>query len=76
MSEKHPDPSRTPALPGEFDMLTVKEVAAMLRVSRMTVYRLADSGVIDSRRVGRSIRLPRASVESFLRDAEQAQRHD
>jgi excisionase family DNA binding protein len=43
MSEKHPDPARSPAPPDEFDMLTVHEVAAMLRVSTMTVYRLVDS---------------------------------
>jgi excisionase family DNA binding protein len=43
MSEKHPDPARSPAPPDEFDVLTVHEVAAMLRVSTMTVYRLVDS---------------------------------
>jgi excisionase family DNA binding protein len=48
------------------DLLTVPEVAALLRVSTMTVYRLVDGGMLRGLRVGRSIRLPRASVREFL----------
>jgi excisionase family DNA binding protein len=66
MSETHPDRSRSPTPSGEFDMLTVHEVAAMLRVSRMTVYRLAESGAITSGRIGRSIDCPaRRSSRSY-----------
>ena len=54
------------------DLLTVSEVAARLRVSKMTVYRLVHAGTIAALRVGGSLRLPRDSVEAFLRDAEVA----
>lgn len=46
--------------------MTVKEVADMLRVSRMTVYRLAESGSLDSVRVGRSIRITTKSVKAMI----------
>ena len=55
--------------PAAGDLLTVAEVAAMLRVSKMTIYRLIDAGRLNAVRVGRSFRLPQASVESFLREA-------
>ncbi len=38
-------------------VLTVGEVAARWRVSRMTVYRLVHDGVLPSLLVGRSIRI-------------------
>ena len=50
--------------------LTVHEVAARLRVSRMTIYRLASAGEIASIRVGRSIRIPESAANEYLRDAE------
>ena len=37
--------------------LTVPEVAALMRVSRMTVYRLLESGTLPSVRVGRGFRV-------------------
>lgn len=52
------------------DLMTVSEVAALLRVSTMTVYRLVDAGLLRALRVGRSLRLPRSSVLEFLRDAD------
>jgi excisionase family DNA binding protein len=51
------------------DLLTVSEVAAMLRVSKMTIYRLIDSGQLHAIRAGRSLRLPKAAVQAFLREA-------
>jgi excisionase family DNA binding protein len=45
---------------------TVAEVAAMMRVSKMSVYRLVHSGELESVRFGRSFRLPRAAVDSYL----------
>jgi excisionase family DNA binding protein len=49
--------------------LTVAEVADMMRVSRMTVYRLVHSGELASVRVGRSFRVPEHAVHSYLRGA-------
>jgi excisionase family DNA binding protein len=51
------------------ELMTVLEVAALLRVSRMTVYRLVHAGTLRAIRVGQSLRLPRGAVEAFLRDA-------
>lgn len=46
--------------------LTVAEVAELMRVSRMTVYRMVHSGEIPSVRVGRSFRVPQRAVEEML----------
>lgn len=40
-------------------MLTVREVAAALRVSTATVYKLVATGELGHFRVGNSIRIPR-----------------
>ncbi len=42
--------------------LTVAEVADMMRVSRMTVYRLVHSGELPAIRFGRSFRVPESAV--------------
>ena len=49
--------------------LTVAEVAATMRVSKMTVYRLVHSGELPAARVGRSFRVPRDAVQDYLRNA-------
>jgi excisionase family DNA binding protein len=49
--------------------LTVAEVAAIMRVSKMTVYRLVHSGELEAIRVGRSFRVPEQAVNQYLRDA-------
>ena len=49
--------------------LTVAEVAAMMRVSKMTVYRLVHSGDLPAVRVGRSFRVPEQAVHDYLRDS-------
>ena len=46
--------------------LTVAEVAEIMRVSRMTVYRLVHSGELASVRVGRSFRVPERAVHDYL----------
>jgi excisionase family DNA binding protein len=46
--------------------LTVSEVADLLRVSRMTVYRLIKTGDLPSFRVGKSYRLREQDVHSYL----------
>ena len=47
---------------------TVSEVAATMRVSNMTVYRLIKSGQLPALRVGRNYRIRRADVQQFLVD--------
>ncbi|MCG2623509.1 helix-turn-helix domain-containing protein [Arthrobacter sp. I2-34] len=49
--------------------LTVSEVAEVMRVSKMTVYRLVHSGQLPAVRFGRSFRVPEAAVEQYLRSA-------
>jgi excisionase family DNA binding protein len=49
--------------------LTVAEVASMMRVSKMTVYRLVHGGELSAVRVGRSFRVPERAVQDYLRDA-------
>jgi excisionase family DNA binding protein len=46
--------------------LTVSEVAAALRVSNMTVYRLVSSGELPAVKVGRCLRLPVEEVDRYL----------
>ena len=53
----------------EAQFLTVAEVAARMRVSKMTVYRLVHGGELPAARVGRSFRVPRRAVENHLRTA-------
>ncbi len=47
--------------------LTVAEVAAVMRVSKMTVYRLVHSGELEAVRVGRSFRVTEEAVNEYLR---------
>lgn len=46
--------------------LTVGEVAGVLRVSNMTVYRLINAGQLPAVRVGRSYRLAEGDVDQYL----------
>jgi excisionase family DNA binding protein len=47
--------------------LTVAEVAEMMRVSSMTVYRLVHSGELPAVRFGRSYRIPESAVADAIR---------
>ena len=53
----------------EVRFLTVAEVAALMRVSKMTVYRLVHGGELTAVRVGRSFRVPEHAVHDYLRGA-------
>jgi excisionase family DNA binding protein len=46
--------------------LTVAEVADMMRVSTMTVYRMVKSGELPAVRFGRSYRIPESAVADVL----------
>ncbi|MFF8940374.1 helix-turn-helix domain-containing protein [Streptomyces paradoxus] len=49
--------------------LTVAEVASVMRVSKMAVYRLVHSGHLPAIRVGRSFRVPEPALHEYLRDS-------
>jgi excisionase family DNA binding protein len=53
----------------EVKFLTVAEVAELMRVSKMTVYRLVHGGELTAVRVGRSFRVPEHAVHTYLREA-------
>jgi excisionase family DNA binding protein len=46
--------------------LTVQEVADLMRVSTMTVYRIIKSGELPAVRVGRSFRVRDVDVDTYL----------
>ena len=48
------------------NFLTVAEVAAVMRVSKMSVYRLIHGGELEAVRFGRSFRVPESAVKAFL----------
>lgn len=49
--------------------MTVAEVADVMRVSKMTVYRLVHAGELPAVRFGRSYRVPEKAVENYLRSS-------
>ena len=60
-------PAHTSGDISEVKFLTVAEVAATMRVSKMTVYRLVHSGELPAVRVGRSFRVTEDDVNEYLR---------
>ncbi|MFD1506454.1 helix-turn-helix domain-containing protein [Georgenia yuyongxinii] len=48
--------------------LTVAEVAELMRVSKMTVYRMVHAGELPAVRMGRSFRVPQAAVENLINE--------
>ena len=48
-------------------VMTVPEIATALRVSRATVYRLVNTGVLPGMRVGKTVRVTRRAVQEFMR---------
>lgn len=56
----------SPMLPGGSSLLTVAEVAAHMRVSNMTVYRLIKGGELAAVRVGHNYRIREAELERYL----------
>ncbi|WP_417510244.1 helix-turn-helix domain-containing protein [Microbacterium sp.] len=50
----------------EVRFLTVAEVADLMRVSKMTVYRMVHAGSLPAIRFGRSYRVPESAVTAAL----------
>jgi excisionase family DNA binding protein len=71
----HADHPSTTAVVDEVDdqvddddvaVLTLNEVASLLRVSRSTVKRLINSGQLAAFHVGSSVRVPLSAVEGYI----------
>ncbi|NUS45637.1 MAG: helix-turn-helix domain-containing protein [Mycobacteriaceae bacterium] len=72
MASAHTPPSGpgTPESPlGATQFLTVAEVAGLMRVSKMTVYRLVHNGELPAVRVGRSFRVHAKAVHDYLENS-------
>ncbi|AVH61882.1 excisionase (plasmid) [Streptomyces dengpaensis] len=50
-------------------LLTVAEVAVIMRSSKLAVYRLVHNGHLPAVRVGRALRVPEEAVHEYLRDS-------
>lgn len=57
------------------DILTIKEVAAYLKLKEKTAYRLAAEGKIPGFKVGGSWRFKRSEVEKWIDSQSQGQAH-
>ena len=68
-AEPGADDARPTAALGDVKFLTVAEVAGVMRVSKMTVYRMVHGGDLPAVRVGRSFRVPENAVHDYLRNA-------
>ena len=53
-------------MPTDETFLTVQEVAELMRVSTMTVYRLIKAGDLRAARIGRSLRLRASEIQAYL----------
>ena len=51
------------------DILTVPQVAQVLGVGRKAVYDLVNNKILGAIRVGRSIKLPKFSLEEYVKTA-------
>lgn len=54
--------------------LTVAEVAALMRVSKMTIYRMVHTGDLPAVKFGRSYRVPESAVQDAIRILQAAER--
>jgi excisionase family DNA binding protein len=50
------------------ELLTVTEVAKILRISKMTAYRLVHDGTLEHKMAGRSYRVLAGSLRAYLDD--------
>lgn len=65
MTPPHKQPTTSTLMDEKF--LTVAELATILRTSKMTIYRMVNSGDLDAIRVGRSFRIPEAAAQALVR---------
>lgn len=60
----------------EQEEYTTEEVAARLRVHRLTVIRRIEAGVIPARKEGREWRINKADLEAYIRSTYPRQQED
>lgn len=48
------------------DILTIDELAELLKIGKNTTYRLINSGQIKSIRIGRTHRIPKENVSEYI----------
>lgn len=48
------------------DILTIDELAELLKIGKNTTYRLINSGQIKSIRIGKTHRIPKESVNQYI----------
>ena len=53
-------------------LLTVRDLASLLRIGRNAAYQLVKDGDIQSIRIGRSIRIPRNALIQFVENTQQS----
>ena len=53
-------------------LLTVEEMASVLRIGRNAAYQLVKDGNLQSIRIGRCIRIPRAALLQFIECTQQS----
>lgn len=69
MPAQQDEPDQVSGIADQIQFLTVAEVASLMRVSKMTVYRLVHSGELPAVRVGKSFRVPEKAVHAYLQGA-------
>ncbi|HEY1969745.1 MAG TPA: helix-turn-helix domain-containing protein [Pseudonocardia sp.] len=57
----------TQGFPLDEPLLTITEVAAALRVSKMTIYRLVHAGELPAIRIGKSFRVQESALRDYLK---------
>lgn len=67
--QDNPDDQHDQSLP-EDRLLTIKEIAARFRVSKMTVYRMVHARELNAIAVGKSFRIPESEVHKYLKGRE------
>jgi excisionase family DNA binding protein len=58
---------QTEWMPSEPLLLSIEQTSALLNLSVRTVKRLLDRRELVRRKIGSSVRIPRSSIEAFLR---------
>ncbi len=66
MTNDTPEVNAPPTIPTTHEWLTIGEVAKILRLSKMSVYRLVEGRVFPSYRFGRSVRIRRADFNAYI----------
>jgi excisionase family DNA binding protein len=68
----HQQPASTPGVPASLaglEFLTVAETATTMRVSKMTIYRLINTGELEALRIGRTFRIPVSAAIAYMQSS-------